>query len=266
MEDIVLKPVGQVISETEDPDDMPLGGQTAVIEIFPEYAAALKGLEENSHIWVLAWFHKAPRDMLRVTPAKVNPDLPEYGVFALRAFARPNPVAMSLARLEKIEGNLVYVKGLDAVGGTPVLDIKPYYENDIVFSPETPYIKGKDRGMRQGLIKKQAVVHHQEECRDLFIAVRMAVIAEEYMGKLNSPDLIVQVKGSLCLGDCIQGISKARLANPPRFSFSFSEAGSVTRWLKDSTVLIITLRENLGELDIEKLDDEELFLIESISK
>lgn len=263
MEDIVLKPVGQVISETENPDNMPLGGQTAVIEVFSEYAAALKGLEENSHIWVLAWFHKAPRDILRVTPVKVNPDLPEYGVFALRAFARPNPVAMSLARLEKIEGNLVYVSGLDAVGGTPILDIKPYYENDIVFSPDTPYIKGKDRGMRYGLLKKQAVLHHQEECRDLSIAVRMAVIAEDYLGKLNSPDLIVQVKGSLCLGDCIQGMSKARLANPPRFSFSFSPDCSMTKWTKGAAELTITLQEITENLDIEKIRDEELFIIES---
>ncbi len=266
MEDIVLKPVGQVVSQTDNPDEMPLGGLTAVIEVYPQYAAALKGLEENSHIWVLAWFHKAPRDILRVNPVKVNPDLPEYGVFALRAFARPNPVAMSLAKLEKIEENLLYVSGLDAVGGTPVLDIKPYYENDIVFSPDTPYIRGKDREMRQGLIKKQAIVYHQEECQDLHIAVRMAVIAEDHLGKLNSPDLNVQVKGSLCLGDCIQGISKARLANPPRFSFCFSPDCAETKWTKDTAELIITLREIPGNLDFESLSDGELFIIESSSR
>jgi len=266
MDDIVIKPVGRVISQIEDPMEMPLGGQAAIIEIFPEYKDALLRIEKNSHIWVLAWFHKAPRDMLKTKPLKVNPDLPEYGVFALRAFARPNPVAMCLARLKKVKDNFIHVEGLDAVGGTPVVDIKPYYENDIVFSPQTPYIKGKNRKMRQQLLKKQALVHHQEECSQLILAVKMAAIAEDYLGKLNSSDLVVNVTGSPCLGDCIQGLSRARLANPPRFTFNCSCLNSETVWNKGNQKLTIRLRREFSDDEIKSLSDEELFFVKISNK
>ena len=108
------------------------------------------------------WFHKADRDILTVVPGKVNSNLPEYGVFSLRAFSRPNPIALSLVRLERVEDNLLFVSGLDAIDGTPVLDIKPYYEQEIVFSPVTPYIRPLKREMRQKIFIKQALLHHQE--------------------------------------------------------------------------------------------------------
>lgn len=259
MEQIVLNPVGMVSSEFEDPNDMPLGGTKAVIQIFPEYVDALKGIEENSHIWIICWFHKAPRDILRTVPAKVNPDLPEYGVFGLRAFARPNPIGLSLVELERVEGDLLYVRGLDAIGGTPVLDIKPYYENDIVFSPATPYIKGKNREMRQGMMKKQAFIHHREECRELYIAVRMAIIAEEYLGKLNSDELKVAVTGPSCLGDCIQGITRARLANPARFLFNLDNNNCQTIWSREKQSFSITLKNNPDLEQIKNWPDEQLF-------
>jgi tRNA-Thr(GGU) m(6)t(6)A37 methyltransferase TsaA len=261
MDDIIIKPIGRVISHLEDPSKMPLGGQEAIIEVFPEYEDALLRIEENSHIWVVAWFHKAPRDLLKTKPLKVNPDLPEYGVFALRAFARPNPVAMCLAKLKEVQGNYIYVKGLDAVGGTPVIDIKPYYENDIVSSPQTSYIKGKNRGMRIQLLKKHALVHHQEECLGLILAVKMAAIAEDYMGKLNSNKLFIKVIGSPCLGDCIQGVTRARLANPPRFSFKCSDEFSETVWIKENRRLTIKLKSGFNDQEINTLSDEELFCI-----
>lgn len=262
MEDIILKPVGIVVSDFEEPDHMPLGGAVAVIEIYPEYAPALKGLEENSHLWVLSWFHKAPRDILRIVPAKVNPDLPEYGVFGLRAFARPNPIGLSLAELERIEDNKVYVRGLDAIGGTPVLDIKPYYENDIVFSPDTPYIKGKSREMRQGMLLKQARTHHREECRELYVAVRMAVIAEEKLGKLNSDDLSVTVVGPPCLGDCIQGITRSRLAHPTRFSYHNDPTLHRSIWQRKEEVLTVTLKNNPNMEKLMQGMDEEIMEID----
>ncbi|MDD2510941.1 MAG: tRNA (N6-threonylcarbamoyladenosine(37)-N6)-methyltransferase TrmO [Syntrophomonas sp.] len=262
MEEIVLKPVGQVLSSAEEPEDMPLGGLEAVIEIFPEYLEALKGIEENSHIWVLSWFHKAPRDLLRVKPGRINPELPEYGVFALRAYGRPNPIGLSLARLERVEGHRLYLKGLDAIGGTPVIDIKPYFENDAVFSPLTSYIKGKNREIRQGILSKRALVHHQEECRYLPLAVRMAIIAEDYLGKLNSLDLFVRVRGSVCLADCIQGISRARLANPPRFSFQQTEENMESEWKRGKSTLLLRLKSDAELEGLELREDQELFHIE----
>lgn len=259
MDEINLKPVAYVLSPVEEPTDMPLGGKDAIIEFLPEYAEALQGLEENSHIWVLSWFHKAPRDLLKVRPSKVNPDLPEYGVFALRSYTRPNPIGLSLVTLERVEGNRVYVRGLDAIGGTPVLDIKPYYENDIVFSPLTPYIRGKSREMRQSMIKKHALLHHGEECMDMLIGVRMAAIAEDRFGHLNSFDLMVEVEGSRCLADTIQGASRARLANPPRFTYTNNDKVGKTIWTKNNQVLTICLKGTFNRDDIENLADEELF-------
>ncbi len=262
MEEIVLRPVGKVLSSTEEPEDMPLGGLEAVIEIFPEYQEALKGIEENSHIWVLSWFHKAPRDVLRVKPGRINPELPEYGVFALRAYTRPNTIGLSLARLERVEGCRLYLKGLDAIGGTPVIDIKPYFENDTIFSPLTSYIKGKNREMRQGILSKRALVHHQEECSYLHLAVRMAIIAEDYLGKLNSPDLFVRVRGPLCLADCVQGISRARLANPPRFSFQQADEEIESEWKRGNSTLLLRLKPGAEFEGLESKEDQELFHIE----
>lgn len=259
MNDINLSPVGYVLSPVEEPWDMPLGGKDAIIEVMPEYVEALQGLEENSNIWVLSWFHKAPRDMLKAKPGKVNPELPEYGVFALRSYARPNPIGLSLVKLERVDGNKVYVRGLDAVGGTPVLDIKPYFENDTIFSPLTPYIKGKSREMRQGMIRKHALVHHGEECLDMLIGVRMAAIAEDHLGQLNCSDLLVKVQGSPCLADTIQGVSRARFANPPRFTYINMDNGSETVWTKNSRTLIIRLKGVFSRDDIHNLADEELF-------
>ena len=92
---IVLQPVGVVHTDIDNPKDMPVGGELAQIEIFPEYQSALTRIEENSHIWVLLWFHLADRKVLTTRPVKINPDLPEFGVFALRAFSRPNPIAIT---------------------------------------------------------------------------------------------------------------------------------------------------------------------------
>jgi len=261
MDNIVIKPVGKVLAEIQDPHAMPLGGGRAIIEIYPEYQDALQGIEENSHIWILAWFHKAERDWLKTVPAKVNPDLPEYGVFALRAFNRPNPIGLCLVRLERVEDNRLYVSGLDAIGGTPVIDIKPYYENDIIFSPQTPYFKGKNRRMREGFIQKHAVLHHQEECADLRLAVRMAAIAEDIFGKLNAADLTVEVNGSGCLADCIQGITGAKLANPARFTYIPSAGNGETVWRKGNNCLRITANKLFSNDEIETLADEALFSI-----
>jgi tRNA-Thr(GGU) m(6)t(6)A37 methyltransferase TsaA len=260
--EIVLKPVGIVLSDYQDTQNMPLGGTPAVIQVYPEYQEALQGIEENSHVWILAWFHKAPRDLLKTSPQKVNPNLPEYGVFALRAYGRPNPVAMCLAQLDRVEEGRLYVQGLDAIGGTPVIDIKPYYENDIVFSPETPYIMGKNREIRQKLMLRHALAHHGEECRDLRLAVRMAVIAEEHLGKVMAAELKVGAFGSRCLGDCIQGITRARLSNPPRFSFQQDKSLCRTIWAREEKVLTITLKAEYAESAIDSLSDGEAFDIE----
>jgi tRNA-Thr(GGU) m(6)t(6)A37 methyltransferase TsaA len=259
LDKIFLNPVGHVVSSIKTSREMPAGGVPAAIEILPQYESALLRIEENSHIWILSWFHQSDRSKLAMHPG-VNRDLPEYGVFALRSASRPNPIAISIAKLLKREGNRLILEKLDAVDSTPVIDIKPYFENDIIFSPRTSYIPGRDREYRQKQMLRRAIAHHQEECLHLQLAVRMAMVAEEIFGHLNQPDLIVSVRGSACLADTIQGLSRARLANPPRFSFVPSMTVQQTNWdLAEKGTLTLTW---LGENDIMGLADEELLNID----
>ncbi|MDD4775491.1 MAG: tRNA (N6-threonylcarbamoyladenosine(37)-N6)-methyltransferase TrmO, partial [Syntrophomonas sp.] len=137
---IVLQPIGVVRSAVAGTEEMPIMGQSAVVEIFPQYHQALLRIEENSNLWLLLWFHQSDRGVLSTVPRKVNPNLPEFGVFGLRSPNRPNPIALTLVHLDGVEGNRLLVSGMDAVDGTPVLDIKSYYEGDIIFSPRTPHI------------------------------------------------------------------------------------------------------------------------------
>lgn len=259
---IVLQPIGYVRSALTSLDDYPPPGQPAWIDIRPEYQEALERIEDNSHLWALLWFHKSDRQLLKTIPRRFNPDLPEYGVFGLRSPNRPNPIALTLVRLEAVEGNSLRVAGLDAIDGTPVLDIKSYYEQDIVFSPVTPYIRANDETMRRNHFYKLAMNHHQEACADLLMAVRMVLVADQYMGHINRSDLRVAVTGSSCVADTIQGLSRARLANPPRFSFNESEDMPISVWTDRDSTLKITARRQLDQNGYSNWSDRDLFHIE----
>jgi len=262
MNSIELWPIGTVCSSEVSTEKISPQGTCAIIEIFPEYAAALDKIGENSHLWILSWFHESRRDILTASPARVNPDVPEYGVFALRTPVRPNPIALTLVRLEGITENSLSVEGLDAVDGTPILDIKPYFEQDIVFSPRTPEIIPASRQMREGHMGKEAFTHHREICADLQIAVRMGLLVEERWGKLNNDELMVEVTGSHCLADVLQGLTRARLANPPRFSFQPSTEICRSIWRKEGRQITLTWRGDIDPGRMASLPDDEQFKIE----
>jgi hypothetical protein len=177
----------------------------------------------------MGWFHEARRDILRVVP-RINAELGEYGVFGLRAFSRPNPIGLTVVKLVGIEDNILTVDDLDFINGTPIIDIKPYYEQDIVFSPGTPYIKPRESKMLEEMLFKAALKHHQEKCDQLVLAVKMCMAAEEIFGHLQAQNLKVHVEGSLCLADVIQGLCNARLANPERFSFEHNPDKAISYW------------------------------------
>lgn len=259
--EINLKPIGIVRSPTKDTGEVPIPGKPAEILVYPQYSQALLRIEANSHLWILGWFHLSKRDSLVTVPARVNPYLPQYGVFGLRSPNRPNPIGLTLVRLQAVEGNILKVTNLDAVDGTPVLDIKPYYEQDIVFSPATPYIRPYELSMRRDIFFKQALTHHQEECDHLYMAVRMALIADEYMGQITLPQVTLRVSGSLCLADTLQGLSRARLANPARFEFTAQDGPSQSIWEKPGRRLIITARQSVNRESFKVISDEELFEI-----
>ena len=94
------------------------------IEIDARWAPALKDVETCSHLLVLYWMDKARRDLALQVPRHYGE---QRGTFALRSPARPNPIALSVVRLLKVEGAKLSVVGLDCLDGTPLLDIKPYF-------------------------------------------------------------------------------------------------------------------------------------------
>lgn len=122
-----LVPIGYVRSPYRERKDAPRQGRLspAVSEIVinPEFGEGLSGIEEKEHLFVLCWFDRADRSRLRAIPPH---DPVERGVFATRSPDRPNPVSLTLVDLVRVEGNVLSVRGLDALDGTPVIDIKPY--------------------------------------------------------------------------------------------------------------------------------------------
>lgn len=105
-----------------------------------QYEEALDSLEKFSHAVILFWFHKStPWDnsVSKVHPRK-RQDLPLVGVFSSRSPVRPNPIGMTVVKLLKREGNVLQVMGLDAIDGTPVLDIKPHFPSEIEAEIKVP--------------------------------------------------------------------------------------------------------------------------------
>ena len=94
------------------------------IELDPRWAAALKDVESCSHLVVLYWMDKSRRDIVLQVPRHYGV---QRGTFALRSPVRPNPIAMSVVKLVKVDGAKIEVIALDCIDGTPLLDIKPYY-------------------------------------------------------------------------------------------------------------------------------------------
>ena len=93
------------------------------IALDERYAAALDGVASCTHLVVLYFMHEARRDLLVQMPRHGE----RRGTFAIRSPVRPNPIAMSVVRLVRIEGTRLTVVGLDCLDGTPLIDIKPYF-------------------------------------------------------------------------------------------------------------------------------------------
>ena len=94
------------------------------VELEPRWSPALKGLETVTHVLLLYWMDRTRRDLVLQVPRHYGE---QRGTFALRSPARPNPIALSVARLLRIEGNALHVIGVDCLDNTPLLDIKPYF-------------------------------------------------------------------------------------------------------------------------------------------
>ncbi len=123
-----LRPIGVISSalraRREAPKQGSEGAPDAWLEVQPWAAKGLQGLAVGDEIIVITWFHRARRDVLQVH-LRSDPRNPLTGVFATRAPDRPNPLGLHPVFVRAIEGNRLRIGPIEAIDGTPVLDIKP---------------------------------------------------------------------------------------------------------------------------------------------
>ena len=144
-----INPIGYVETEHSDEEvssSWPDGVRGRII-VYPAYAEGLLGLKGFSHIIALAWLHKVSDNARKVLKVRFRrfvragirlEELPEVGVFCSDSPHRPNPIAITILRLEKIEHNVLHVSGLDLYNGTPILDLRAYTPTYSITSYELP--------------------------------------------------------------------------------------------------------------------------------
>jgi tRNA-Thr(GGU) m(6)t(6)A37 methyltransferase TsaA len=120
--------IGRIATPWTRREDCPRNGReaTAVCKITVDepWAAGLRDVETCTHLIVLYWMHQARRDLVLQTPKHYGR---QRGTFSLRSPVRPNPIALSVVELLKVEGHTLSVRGIDCLDGTPLLDLKPYF-------------------------------------------------------------------------------------------------------------------------------------------
>ncbi len=161
MTEIILQPVGVIRSEIKEPvlrsdsDGITMKEKlknvkaqrdkirtmTSEIVIDPSLSELLDDIDGHSHILILFWAHKVPSESRKLT--KVHPmglkEVPKKGIFATCSPARPNPVLVTAVKLLERNDNVLKVQGLEAIDGSPVIDIKPYVQGyHGVENPKTP--------------------------------------------------------------------------------------------------------------------------------
>ncbi|MGY5879100.1 MAG: tRNA (N6-threonylcarbamoyladenosine(37)-N6)-methyltransferase TrmO [Candidatus Thorarchaeota archaeon] len=122
-----MKSIGVIRTPFKSSEDTPIQSSKSDVrghvEISTEYIDALKSLDCFSHIILVYWFHRAKPPKMRMKPFL---DTEEHGLFSIRAPSRPNPIGLSIVKLNTIEGTRLDIEGVDMLDETPLLDIKPF--------------------------------------------------------------------------------------------------------------------------------------------
>jgi tRNA-Thr(GGU) m(6)t(6)A37 methyltransferase TsaA len=120
--------IGRIRTPWRERKDCPKNARESdavcTVELDHRFRDGLKDVETCTHLVLLYWMDRSPRDLVLQVPGDYGV---QRGTFALRSPARPNPIAMSVVKLLRVEGNKLFVVGLDCLDGTPLLDIKPYF-------------------------------------------------------------------------------------------------------------------------------------------
>jgi tRNA-Thr(GGU) m(6)t(6)A37 methyltransferase TsaA len=125
-------PIGYVHSTLKERSDAPRqgwdGAPDARLEIHPDFVLGLEGIESGQDIWIFTWLHESQRSVLKVHP-RGDRNNPRMGVFATRSPDRPNPIGLHRVKVLSVDGEgRLQVRGLEAIDGTPIVDIKPVLE------------------------------------------------------------------------------------------------------------------------------------------
>lgn len=123
-----LHPIGRVVSALKDGNAAPKqpdeGAPEAWLEFAPEFREGLRDLKPGHQVVLVTWLHQARRDVLTIHP-RGDTSRPPQGVFSTRAPHRPNPIGLHDVKITEISGNRVKVGALEALDGTPIVDLKP---------------------------------------------------------------------------------------------------------------------------------------------
>lgn len=123
-----LRPIGRVHSPLTDLREAPRqgdeGAPDAWVSVDPEFAEAARDLQPGDEVFLLTWLHRADRSVLSVHP-RDDATRPLTGVFATRSSDRPNPIGLHRVRIIAVQDDRIQVSALEAIDGTPVVDIKP---------------------------------------------------------------------------------------------------------------------------------------------
>ena len=127
-----ITPIGYVHSTLKERSDAPLqgweGGPNALLEILPAFIEGLDGIKPGEDIWIFTWLHESRRSVLKLHP-RGDVLNPITGVFATRSPDRPNPIGLHRANVLSVDGDgRLQVQDLEAIDGTPIVDIKPVIE------------------------------------------------------------------------------------------------------------------------------------------
>jgi tRNA-Thr(GGU) m(6)t(6)A37 methyltransferase TsaA len=129
---LLLRPIGTVESPLSDRESAPKqgheGSPDAWLVFEPTVREGLQDLRVGEQAIVLTWLDRAQRDVLKVHP-RGDMSIPKHGVFSTRSPDRPNPIGLHLVEILAIEGHRVQVRDLEALDGTPILDVKPRLED-----------------------------------------------------------------------------------------------------------------------------------------
>jgi tRNA-Thr(GGU) m(6)t(6)A37 methyltransferase TsaA len=134
MTPLELKVIGRVESRLTDPESAPNQGDEGAPEAWlvfePQMLEGLQGIRPGDEVFLLTWLDRARRDVLKLHP-RGDASRAQQGVFSTRSPHRPNPIGMHRVAIASIDGRRIRVRNLEALDGTPILDVKPVLSRDI---------------------------------------------------------------------------------------------------------------------------------------